>query len=115
MDPARILRHIPGRGADWSDARSSAATEKTETENNARPLRDYLDAKPKDVQMAHAVPERVLTKWGRLFDIVLPSATRTCCFTRGQDSWLTLISRVVVTFRRVYAAGGAGGIYSPGK
>jgi len=89
IDPARILRHIPGRGADWSDARSSAATEKTES--SARPLRDYLDAGAKGVPMAHAVPERVLTKWGRLFDIVLPSATRTCCFTRGQDSLLTLI------------------------
>lgn len=31
----------------------------------------------------HAVPDRVLAKWGRLFDIVLPSARRTCCFTRG--------------------------------
>ncbi|KAF9255741.1 hypothetical protein L218DRAFT_306185 [Marasmius fiardii PR-910] len=31
----------------------------------------------------HAVPGRVLRKWGRLFDIVLPSSRRTCCFTRG--------------------------------
>ncbi|KAG7089090.1 hypothetical protein E1B28_010799 [Marasmius oreades] len=31
----------------------------------------------------HAVPDRVLKKWGRLFDIVLPSSRRTCCFTRG--------------------------------
>ncbi|KAL0563622.1 hypothetical protein V5O48_018443 [Marasmius crinis-equi] len=31
----------------------------------------------------HAVPDRVLRKWGRLFDIVLPSSRRSCCFTRG--------------------------------
>ncbi|KIO07356.1 hypothetical protein M404DRAFT_408898 [Pisolithus tinctorius Marx 270] len=29
------------------------------------------------------VSDRVLEKWGRLFDIVLPSGTRSCCFTRG--------------------------------
>ena len=116
IDPARILRHIPGRGADWSDARSSAATERSE--NDARPLRDYLDVKTKGcVQISHAVPERVLTKWGRLFDIVLPSATRTCCFTRGQGDLLTLNirCRFVTCRRRVYAAGGTGGIHSPGE
>ena len=59
-------------------------------EKAARPLRDYLDRK--DAQMAHAVPERVLLKWGRLFDIVLPSATRTCCFTRGQLELFILTS-----------------------
>ena len=29
------------------------------------------------------IPDRILKKWGRLFDIVLPSGTRSCCFTRG--------------------------------
>ncbi|KAJ3868176.1 S-adenosyl-L-methionine-dependent methyltransferase [Lentinula novae-zelandiae] len=32
---------------------------------------------------AHAVSDRVLEKWGRLFDIAIPSSKRTCCFTRG--------------------------------
>ena len=58
-------------------------------ENNVRPLRDYLDGT--DNQLTYPVPERVLMKWGRLFDIVLPSATRTCCFTRGQFRLLALI------------------------
>jgi tRNA (cytosine38-C5)-methyltransferase len=95
MDPVRILRHIPGHGADWSDAdarRSSAAAAAAAfetTESNVRPLRDYLDAK--DAEVKHAVPDRVLIKWGRLFDIVLPSARRTCCFTRGQSESFTLI------------------------
>lgn len=80
----RILRHIPGHGTEWSDARSSSA----ETiDNDVRSLRDYLDRK--DTQRAYAVPERVLGKWGRLFDIVLPSAKRTCCFTRGRFELLT--------------------------
>ena len=84
-DSDRILRCIP----EWSDARLSSSTVGPETiEGDVRPLRDYLDRK--DTQMAYAVPERVLMKWGRLFDIVPPSAMRTCCFTRGQFELLTL-------------------------
>ena len=30
-----------------------------------------------------AVSDKVLFKWAHEFDIVLPSAQRTCCFTRG--------------------------------
>ena len=85
-DSERILRHIPGYPADWDDAKSSAAAPET-VENKVRSVRDYLDRK--DTQTAYAVPERVLIKWGRLFDIVLPSATRTCCFIRGLSTWLT--------------------------
>jgi tRNA (cytosine38-C5)-methyltransferase len=91
VDSGRILRHIPGHGTEWSDARlsSSISAAGSETvENNVRPLRDYLDGT--DNQLAYPVPERVLMKWGRLFDIVLPSAMRTCCFTRGQFGLLTL-------------------------
>ncbi|KAI0262477.1 S-adenosyl-L-methionine-dependent methyltransferase [Gloeopeniophorella convolvens] len=76
----RILRYIPGQGADWIDTRSSTAQETVE--NPVKFLRDYLDTEG-DVHAMHAVPDRVLEKWGRLFDIVLPSAARTCCFTRG--------------------------------
>jgi tRNA (cytosine38-C5)-methyltransferase len=94
VDSGRILRHIPGHhGTEWSDARSSsspsssAAVSET-VEINVRPLRDYLDRT--DNQLAYPVPERVLMKWGRLFDIVLPSTMRTCCFIRGQFGLLTL-------------------------
>jgi tRNA (cytosine38-C5)-methyltransferase len=107
IDSVRILRHIPGHGADWSDARSSAAPPET-TENNVRPVRDYLDTK--DTQIAYAVPDRVLMKWGRLFDIVLPSATRTCCFTRGQID--SNIWCMFSTNGRVYATRGAGWVNS---
>ena len=94
VESDRILRHIPGHhGTEWSDARlslslSSSASGSEMVENNVRPLRDYLD-RP-DNHLAYPVPERVLMKWGRLFDIVLPSAMRTCCFTRGQFGLLTL-------------------------
>ena len=44
----------------------------------------YLDKDLHSDPHPYAIPERVLEKWGRLFDIVLPSATRTCCFTRGE-------------------------------
>jgi len=77
--PERILRHIPGHAANQEDTRASGSPDTFR--NWVRPLRDYLDREK--AATAHNVPDRVLTKWGRLFDIVLPSATRTCCFTRG--------------------------------
>ncbi|KAK1227450.1 hypothetical protein PQX77_009551 [Marasmius sp. AFHP31] len=53
-------------------------------------IRNYLDADSEGSKEGqsepwhpHAIPDRVLKKWGRLFDIVLPSSRRTCCFTRG--------------------------------
>ncbi|KAG1889191.1 S-adenosyl-L-methionine-dependent methyltransferase [Suillus subluteus] len=47
-------------------------------------LREYLDPAHEDgISLRHSIPDRVLSKWGRLFDIVLPSGRRTCCFTRG--------------------------------
>lgn len=47
-------------------------------------LHEYLDPADEDGNsLRHNIPDRVLSKWGRLFDIVLPSGQRTCCFTRG--------------------------------
>ena len=46
------------------------------------PIREYLDVGCSDSEHLF-VPDRVLEKRGRLFDIVLPSSKRTCCFTRG--------------------------------
>ncbi len=57
-----ILKEIPGRVA-----------------GEIKAVRDYLDH---DVE-EYMVPDRVLTKWGRLFDIVLPGDRKTCCFTSG--------------------------------
>ncbi|TFK22040.1 S-adenosyl-L-methionine-dependent methyltransferase [Coprinopsis marcescibilis] len=66
--PGGIWRHIPGRPAEWR-------------EDNVDEIRSYLDERP--VPSANRVPEKVLVKWGRLFDIVKPSSRRSCCFTRG--------------------------------
>ena len=83
--PERILRHVPVHAADW-DTRASDAPDTVG--KRVRPLRDYLNIE--NAATAHAVPDRVLIKWGRLFDIVLPSATRTCCFTRGHSLVIVL-------------------------
>lgn len=76
-----MWRHIPGRGSDWFDTRTHSAEEGSGIDITE--VRNYLDDEPHVEPHPHAIPEKVLEKWGRLFDIVLPSARRTCCFTRG--------------------------------
>jgi tRNA (cytosine38-C5)-methyltransferase len=77
ISAAGILRHIPGHGTDWADDRGQS-----EVTPGARTVRDYLDQKGSSLNDC-TIPPRVLEKWGRLFDIVLPASHRTCCFTRG--------------------------------
>lgn len=60
----KVWRNIPGQ------------TEEVE----AAAIKGYLDS---DVYETSRVPDKVLQKWGRLFDIVKPSSRRSCCFTRG--------------------------------
>ncbi|KAJ7743878.1 S-adenosyl-L-methionine-dependent methyltransferase [Mycena metata] len=72
------LRHIPGRGSStWLDSR---LVESDSIPDDVLQIRDFLDSEP---AAGYEVPDKVLFKWGRLFDIVLPSSRRTCCFTRG--------------------------------
>ncbi|KAI0641168.1 S-adenosyl-L-methionine-dependent methyltransferase [Trametes meyenii] len=77
----RVWRHIPGRGTDWVDTRAQAGEDAPGVA--VAEVRDYMDEDDHEEPRPHAIPEKVLEKWGRLFDIVLPSGTRTCCFTRG--------------------------------
>jgi tRNA (cytosine38-C5)-methyltransferase len=84
-----VWRHIPGQGSAWSDPR---------LENQSGPavahtILDYLDDLGEGYA-EYAVPDKVLEKWGRLFDIVKPSSDRTCCFTRGI---------LILTFIAIYA------------
>lgn len=80
----RIWRHIPGQGQDWVDPRSQIGRTCDEGIKTTAEIRHYLDQDVSEEAIKpHAVPDHVLEKWGRLFDIVLPSARRTCCFTRG--------------------------------
>ena len=82
--PGRVWRHIPGQGDDWIDPRLESDLDNVTT---IRQLRDFLDDDTVDgSESDFAIPDRVLEKWGRLFDIVLPSQRRTCCFTRGQSA-----------------------------
>ena len=75
-----VWRHIPGVGQPWEDDRAGE-------DRSVKAIRDYLD-KSTDSNANHEspylVPDRVLEKWGRLFDIITPKARRTCCFTRGK-------------------------------
>jgi hypothetical protein len=104
-----VLRHIPGLGDDWIDPRGTypeftPSDDDSSTASRAGPviheLRRYIKVEhssrfkselKKDEQSGSrvvpwhpcAIPDHVLEKWGRLFDIVLPSSKRSCCFTRG--------------------------------
>lgn len=77
MSTAGILRHIPGYGTVWVDDRGQL-----EVVSGAKAVRDYLDPGGSSL-VDCTIPPRVLEKWGRLFDIVLPASYKTCCFTRG--------------------------------
>ncbi|KAF8624860.1 hypothetical protein AX15_005739 [Amanita polypyramis BW_CC] len=71
-DQDRVWRCIPGQRGDC---------EGTETHADVDQIRHYLDHFKND--QPYRVPDKVLQRWGRLFDIVLPSSKRSCCFTRG--------------------------------
>lgn len=76
-----IWRYIPGQPGDsWVDPRlKSGASGETIEE-----IRVFLDIDQDEHEIPpHAVPDKILSKWGRLFDIVVPSSRRSCCFTRG--------------------------------
>ncbi|KAH9836755.1 S-adenosyl-L-methionine-dependent methyltransferase [Rhodofomes roseus] len=83
-----VWRHIPGLAPDWVDTRMQSGPREVVVDGRAADsvaeIRQYLDPPLEDGQLHPcAVPDRVLEKWGRLFDIILPSARRSCCFTRG--------------------------------
>ena len=79
-----VWRHIPGQESAWSDPRlQEHVGVNSSPDSNVSKIRDYLD-NPSEGKFT--VPDKVLEKWGRLFDIVTPSSQRTCCFTRGMDT-----------------------------
>ncbi|RDB29387.1 tRNA (cytosine-5-)-methyltransferase [Hypsizygus marmoreus] len=83
-DFGNVWRHIPGH-QQWTDPRSKSG-ELIAAEQNIRQVKDYLDEDFSHAGHAahpNTVPDKVLQKWGRLFDIVSPTSRRTCCFTRG--------------------------------
>lgn len=69
-----MWRHIPAPcSVDWVDKQNGSDVT----------LEAYLDGLTDEEEKIYAIPDRVLEKWGRLFDIVLPTSMRTCCFIRG--------------------------------
>ena len=75
-----VWRHIPGTGEVWTDPRVDM--DRSEGRPPALLIKEYLDDGDDHIEKL-VVPDRVLERWGRLFDIVTPSSRRTCCFTRG--------------------------------
>ncbi|KAJ3922665.1 S-adenosyl-L-methionine-dependent methyltransferase [Lentinula edodes] len=69
----------------WLDPRMNPIADSELVDVNIRDIQHYLDNEDGSSLYlgAHAVSDRVLEKWGRLFDIAIPSSKRTCCFTRG--------------------------------
>ncbi|KAJ3893066.1 S-adenosyl-L-methionine-dependent methyltransferase [Lentinula edodes] len=69
----------------WLDPRINPIADSELVDVNIRDIQHYLDNEDGSSLYlgAHAVSDRVLEKWGRLFDIAIPSSKRTCCFTRG--------------------------------
>ena len=114
-----IWRQIPGQGSVWFDPRlqEHVGTDSL-PEINIREIRNYLDIPSEGNTQKLAIPDKVLEKWGRLFDIVTPSSQRTCCFTRGMDSQrfcpltCTMIRR---RKRRLHAIGRTHWLHSSGK
>ncbi|THU88196.1 S-adenosyl-L-methionine-dependent methyltransferase [Dendrothele bispora CBS 962.96] len=87
-DPTTPYRYIPSSSGKsrWTDPRlTSDNAEKDASDESIYKLQRYLDDNglDNDEPSPYGVPDKVLQKWGRLFDIVLPSSRRTCCFTRG--------------------------------
>ncbi|KAJ4480347.1 S-adenosyl-L-methionine-dependent methyltransferase [Lentinula lateritia] len=69
----------------WLDPRMNPIADSELVDVNITDIQHYLDNEDGSSLYlgAHAVSDRVLEKWGRLFDIAIPSSKRTCCFTRG--------------------------------
>lgn len=77
----RIWRHIPGQGEDWIDDRFDDSKERNRV--HIPTLNSYLDT-PAETADYYPIPDKVLFKWGSLFDVIYPSSCRSCCFTRGR-------------------------------
>lgn len=75
LSPLEFARPLPVF-AEWTDPRDTNEPLASES------LAQFLDQVATDASEC-TVPDKVLLKWAHEFDIVLPSARRTCCFTRG--------------------------------
>lgn len=102
-DRGQLWRHIPRQSGDQEDGEAYA-----EAAIGPDEVRHYLDSLGDEQQ--YRISDKVLEKWGRLFDIVVPSARRTCCFTRSK--WPARVQNISTQKNpRLYSTGRAGWFY----
>lgn len=95
-----LLDHIPPHHDPHIESRQTSHTASPD-------LRRYIDLMMDKERFAQfRIPDRVLNKWGRLFDVVLPSGTRTCCFTRGNRTPMNSSKLAIHKDIRVHSACG---------
>ncbi|RUS16658.1 hypothetical protein BC937DRAFT_90955 [Endogone sp. FLAS-F59071] len=69
---------------EFVDKRGQLVKDETEMEGLVvEDLRGYLENGEEVNVEEFLVPENILIKYGRAFDIVKPSSKRSCCFTKG--------------------------------
>lgn len=83
-----IGRQLPGFSKHTMDVRllfnGVEEKQRKQIEQEIHEIRKYIDTTDTvESRKGCKVPDKVLQKWGRLFDIVTPSSRRSCCFTRG--------------------------------
>jgi tRNA (cytosine38-C5)-methyltransferase len=100
-DTANVVwRQIPGQGISWSDPRLDGKSKTDEDTLNSivGKISIYLDEeRDEEHYQRYKISDKVLEKWGRLFDIVQPSARRTCCFTRGAQFYTSLYPKIALS------------------
>ncbi|KAL1921808.1 uncharacterized protein VTP21DRAFT_10450 [Calcarisporiella thermophila] len=85
-----IISYIPGTKCiveNKSQEQNDNSLEEyviSETSNQLPTLREYLGLQVNlEKGEEYRVPDKILQKYGLLFDIVKPSSKRSCCFTKG--------------------------------
>ncbi|KAG9290915.1 hypothetical protein G9A89_011065 [Geosiphon pyriformis] len=53
-------------------------------------LEEFLEVELCDnvIEQRYSIPKKILLKYGKLFDIVKPSSTHSCCFTKGYHHYV---------------------------
>ncbi|CAB5376483.1 uncharacterized protein OCT59_021733 [Rhizophagus irregularis] len=91
VSDSKILYYIPcsrysQRSNDIIKILNNEDSDSLLSKINIRPISDFLQD---DVDYEkYSIPNKTLTKYGKLFDIVKPSSRRSCCFTKGYHHYV---------------------------
>jgi len=83
----KIINYIPGNKYTkyWEDNQNNTTVGIVEDEElknvEVKPLRDFLEENIDENK--YKLTEKLLSRYGLLYDIVKPSQKRSCCFTKG--------------------------------